>query len=158
MVDWVGVSRLFSYFNHSCAPNASWIIDGTGEEMIVLTEKRINEYDEIYISYSNEEDAKKDVHGRRAALRPILGCECSCPRCIEELKTGNNVLPPELEECTGDYLDPDKMSLDSEDEDTELDEDEEEDVEINEDEDEDEDMEVDEDEDMEVDEDEEERN
>lgn len=49
--EFVALSRLFSYFNHSCDPNADWDLRGDGEINTVTARRDIAEGEEINISY-----------------------------------------------------------------------------------------------------------
>ena len=85
-----GVHPLFSFFNHSCEPNAAWkssMETSTGGTTLEITAiKPIRQNEEIVISYcddgGNGDDPSK--HQRQEMLMPWLAQNCSCPRCLRE--------------------------------------------------------------------------
>lgn len=86
----VGISRLFSFFNHSCEPNADWGPEHRQfgqDEILVMTVnalKDIKPKEEIFISYLPKEDMRKSYLERRKALKSWFGCDCACKKCRRE--------------------------------------------------------------------------
>ena len=85
-----GVNPLFSFFNHSCEPNAIWkpsTKTSTGGTTLEITAiKPIRKDEEITISYCNGGGNDNDLtkHQRQQMLMPWLAHSCSCPRCLLE--------------------------------------------------------------------------
>jgi len=90
----VGVARLYSFFNHSCEPNASWCPNekGTrdlktqaimeeGTKMEIKALRAIKKGEEIFISYLNAGEMNMGVAQRRKALMSWIGSDCMCTRC-----------------------------------------------------------------------------
>ncbi len=79
-----GVNPLFSFFNHSCEPNATWkpsTETSTGGTTVEITATRpIRKDEQIFISYFDAgEDLTKGQ--RQELLLPWLGQKCSCGKC-----------------------------------------------------------------------------
>ncbi|TID18220.1 hypothetical protein E2P81_ATG06156 [Venturia nashicola] len=78
-IEFLGLSPLFSLFNHSCRPNVKWLFgkDATTIELKTLRPVRAGE--ELYI-YLQSEDL---VLGRAERKKLLLHwfTECQCPKC-----------------------------------------------------------------------------
>jgi len=85
-----GVNPLFSFFNHSCEPNATWKSStgtSTGGTTVEITATRaVRQEEQIFISYcgggADGQGLNKDQ--RQEILMPWLSEECSCSRCQRE--------------------------------------------------------------------------
>ena len=66
----------YSSFDHSCAPNASWI--NVGKEMVVRAIEDVENLSEIRISYF---DCYEKTQKRRRYLRERYFFDCKCVRC-----------------------------------------------------------------------------
>lgn len=86
----VGVAPLYSFFNHSCEPNAKWspTEKKNSDDMFmeVKTIKKIAENDEIFIPYITDEELAKPVAERRAILKDWFGGDCMCTKCVAEVE------------------------------------------------------------------------
>lgn len=83
----VGTAKLYSFFNHSCAPNVSWearIFEDDKFDMLMKAERDLNEGEELFISYLGKKDLAKPVAARRRLLRAWFGADCLCKRCTRE--------------------------------------------------------------------------
>ena len=86
----VAVNPLFSFFNHSCEPNATWrssMETSTGGTTVEITATRpMRKDEEIFISYCDDGAKGKDLikDRRQDLLMPWLGQKCECPRCERE--------------------------------------------------------------------------
>jgi len=74
------VSPIASFFNHSCAPNASRSDDVNGVVGIRAAHP-IRAGDEVTISYINNRHF--NTAERRAELKSYYCFECTCPRCVD---------------------------------------------------------------------------
>lgn len=81
----VGIASLYSFFNHSCEPNAEDITkkspstNSDGTSRIVTARRAIRKGEEIFISYV---DLELKTQERRFKLHYWFGGhDCSCPRC-----------------------------------------------------------------------------
>ena len=85
-----GVNPLFSFFNHSCEPNATWKPStgtSTGGTTLEITAiKSISTDEEIFISYCDGGGDNNNLskHQRQEMLMTWLAQKCSCPRCLRE--------------------------------------------------------------------------
>lgn len=85
-----GVNPHFSFFNHSCEPNATWKAStetSTGGTTVEITATRpIKKDEQIFISYCDDGANGQELtkHQRQELLMPWLGKECSCSRCQRE--------------------------------------------------------------------------
>lgn len=78
----VAINSLYSFFNHSCSPNVKVEDDPSGSsELIVSTTRDINPYEELCITYLNEDQLQLSYEERRKALLPWTGGDCRCDRC-----------------------------------------------------------------------------
>ena len=90
----VGMAQNFSFFNHSCDPDAIWSVQYNEEKMsdrpaypyeIVISARRpINAGQEIFLSYLPPKELSGSVHERRETLRAWLGADCQCQRCEDD--------------------------------------------------------------------------
>ena len=69
----------YSSFDHSCAPNASWI--NVGKEMVVRAIEDVENLSEIRISYFDTRAIGDKTHERRKYLRENYFFDCNCARC-----------------------------------------------------------------------------
>ncbi|KAK2628909.1 hypothetical protein QTJ16_002012 [Diplocarpon rosae] len=80
------MSPTYSWFNHSCSPNAANIT--TESQMACDTEtvslKTIQKGDEVFVSYLSDEDLKMGRRYRQQRLKSWFGSDCRCARCQEE--------------------------------------------------------------------------
>eukprot|EP00413_Alexandrium_margalefii_P034680 CAMPEP_0204563562 /NCGR_PEP_ID=MMETSP0661-20131031/34382_1 /ASSEMBLY_ACC=CAM_ASM_000606 /TAXON_ID=109239 /ORGANISM="Alexandrium margalefi, Strain AMGDE01CS-322" /LENGTH=441 /DNA_ID=CAMNT_0051571129 /DNA_START=26 /DNA_END=1351 /DNA_ORIENTATION=+ len=68
-----------SFFNHSCRPNCLWTV--VGNMIMVRANTHIRSGEECSVAYM-------DItlpYPRRQVQLGLLGFQCSCPRCLEEL-------------------------------------------------------------------------
>lgn len=74
-----------SFFNHSCVPNAKWVIDSdeTGNNITVTATKNIAKGEQVFIAYIDTNRSYKD---RQNALYQYC-FTCKCPRCCSESKS-----------------------------------------------------------------------
>ena len=87
-----GVNPLFSFFNHSCEPNATWETntdDSVGGTTVNVEAIRpIKKDEEVLISYCYDAggDAVTSLakDERRKLLMPWLGGDCECSKCLRE--------------------------------------------------------------------------
>lgn len=86
----VGVAPLYSFFNHSCDPNAKWspTEDADTDKMFmrVSTIQKIEANKEIFIPYITDEELAKPVSERRAILKDWFGGDCMCTKCVAEVE------------------------------------------------------------------------
>lgn len=79
----IGISPLFSMFNHDCDPSAKWgpkdKLLGMGGPIIVSALRDIKANEEIKVSYVVRHLPE---HQRREKLRLQLGMICRCNRCV----------------------------------------------------------------------------
>jgi hypothetical protein len=91
------VHPLYSMLNHSCSPNLSWehveeekegVVSGDlrtgGTKIRLLAARPIEKGEELYISYLGAAGEEMELEERQQALRPWLGMECGCVRCVTE--------------------------------------------------------------------------
>ncbi|KAF2858198.1 hypothetical protein K470DRAFT_221698 [Piedraia hortae CBS 480.64] len=81
-----GLQPLFSFFNHSCEPNASWsVVPHDHTTLHVVAARDISAGDQIFIHYAgyNSDDM---CQVRRKTLRRWFGGDCLCTRCVREEK------------------------------------------------------------------------
>jgi hypothetical protein len=80
------LSPSYSWFNHSCAPNAVNIapLSMLACDTETVSTKTIQKEEEIFVSYLCEEDLMLDRKSRQMKLRSWLGADCRCPRCKSE--------------------------------------------------------------------------
>ncbi|CAL3971745.1 unnamed protein product [Diplocarpon coronariae] len=80
------MSPTYSWFNHSCSPNAANI--STELQMACDTEtvslKTIQKGEEVFVSYLSDRDLKMDRRYRQQRLKSWFGSDCQCPRCQKE--------------------------------------------------------------------------
>lgn len=78
-------SPLYSWFNHSCSPNAETGLQTVGssavEEQIAV--KDIEKGEEVFVSYVSDVVSKNKAT-RAEELRTWLDSECRCIRCKME--------------------------------------------------------------------------
>lgn len=80
---YLGLSLLFSLFNHSCIPNVYWGFGEDGTTIELKTLCAIKAGDELYISYLGAEDLDLDLAGRKKKLIHWFPA-CQCPKCNME--------------------------------------------------------------------------
>ncbi|MCJ1230239.1 hypothetical protein MMC12_006911 [Toensbergia leucococca] len=81
------VNPLFSFFNHSCDPNAKWkpseATSKGGSTLVLHAIRPIGEGEEIFVSYIEASDFASKAQRQRMLL-PWLGAKCECSRCRRE--------------------------------------------------------------------------
>ena len=75
------IDPLFSMFNHSCIPTASYRYEGGGTAITVKALRDMNKGEEICISYAEPWMPEKD---RKDELWKRVGGLCGCPSCKRE--------------------------------------------------------------------------
>ncbi|QDS76122.1 hypothetical protein FKW77_006833 [Venturia effusa] len=82
-VEFLGLSPLFSLFNHCCKPNVGWSFGKDGTTIELKTLRPIRAVEECYISYLQPEHL---ALGRRERNKKLLHWfpECQCLECKEE--------------------------------------------------------------------------
>ncbi|CZT42666.1 uncharacterized protein RSE6_02604 [Rhynchosporium secalis] len=80
------LSPSYSWFNHSCAPNAERIAARSGSacDMEMKALKTIKKGEEIFVTYISTEILALKKTERHAALRAWFGSACKCQRCLRE--------------------------------------------------------------------------
>lgn len=81
------VSPLYSFFNHSCEPNAqAESPSGGGSTKVMFATKKIKKGDEIFISYGGFTGTETKAE-RDALLASWIGSDgqCGCPKCQREV-------------------------------------------------------------------------
>lgn len=82
-VEFLGLSPLFSLFNHCCWPNVKWSFGKDGTTIELKTLRPIGAGEELYISYLQPEDlALRRVGRKKKLVHWFPGCQC--PKCKEE--------------------------------------------------------------------------
>lgn len=78
-----GLNPMFTMFNHACDPAAFWWQEGgiSGAPVEVRAYRNIEEGEEICISYT---DVALPEIQRRTMVRPHIGKDCECARCLKE--------------------------------------------------------------------------
>lgn len=78
-----GLNPMFTMFNHACDPAALWWQEGAtlGAPVEVRAYRNIEEGEEICISYT---DLDLPETKRRSMVRPHIGKDCECARCLKE--------------------------------------------------------------------------
>jgi len=78
-----GLNPMFTMFNHACDPAALWWPEGgtIGAPVEVRAYRNIEEGEEICISYT---DIVLPEMKRRSMVRPHIGKDCECARCLKE--------------------------------------------------------------------------
>lgn len=84
----VGLFPLFSFFNHSCSPNACYMV--VDDAMVVRASTDVKVGEQLLISYIGPR-VLQPLEQRREYLESSYGFECRCPRCLFEA-----ALPAEL--------------------------------------------------------------
>lgn len=84
----VGLFPLFSFFNHSCSPNACYMV--VDDAMVVRASTDVKVGEQLLISYIGPR-VLQPLEQRREYLESSYGFECRCPRCLFEA-----ALPEEL--------------------------------------------------------------
>lgn len=80
------VANIFSYFNHSCAPNLLTINSPEyGNRLICVTVRPIKKGEQLYVNYIDTQTRCSDKYlqniERRCFLHSIFGFECECENC-----------------------------------------------------------------------------
>lgn len=82
------VNPLFSFFNHSCAPNAVWKpsdnseTSSGGTRLEITASRDVSKWEEVFVAYCDVNLSKPQ---RQERLLPWLGGEeCHCSRCQRE--------------------------------------------------------------------------
>ena len=84
----VGLFPLFSFFNHSCSPNACYMV--VDDAMVVRASTDVKAGEQLLISYIGPR-VLQPLEQRREYLESSYGFDCRCPRCLFEA-----ALPAEL--------------------------------------------------------------
>lgn len=80
------VSPFYSWFNHSCDPNANagnkTVFVCSDDEMVSVKDNEAGE--EVCVTYIGPFDLLKSKAERAEVLRYWLGCDCRCSRCLSD--------------------------------------------------------------------------
>jgi hypothetical protein len=82
-IHWRGISRLFSFFQHSCDPNVDWHLTRSADTMSMTTLRPIQAGQELFNTYIGT-IMDYDLNERRALLGDWFGADCTCSLCSEE--------------------------------------------------------------------------
>ncbi|KAK5058799.1 hypothetical protein LTR84_011063 [Exophiala bonariae] len=78
----VAINSLYCFFNHSCSPNVKVEDHPSGSsELLVSATRDIKPYEELCITYLDEDQLQLSYEERRKALWPWTGGDCRCDRC-----------------------------------------------------------------------------
>lgn len=88
----IGIAGAYAFFNHSCRPNAGWLVRPSASKpgaytMEITASRYIRPGGEVFISYLA--DLERPLEERRKDLYSWFGANCLCSKCVEEEKQQN---------------------------------------------------------------------
>jgi len=91
----MAINPLYSFLNHSCAPNTDVVDDEktTSSQLIFISKREIQAGEELTISYLNDEQLQLRYEERRKLLLPWTGGDCLCIKCKNFREERNRVHP-----------------------------------------------------------------
>ena len=80
----MAINPAYSFFNHSCDPNAMYGGQGNDSSVTIVAAKPIAKGEEICISYLESDRRQLGVREREKFLKPWVGEKCFCQKCKME--------------------------------------------------------------------------
>lgn len=83
----MAINPAYSFFNHSCDPNAQYGGPADDSSVTIIALKPIAKGEEIGISYLDSDNRKLGLRERQKLLTPWVGEQCFCQKCKVERDT-----------------------------------------------------------------------
>lgn len=80
----MAINPAYSFFNHSCDPNAQYAANPSDSGVTIVSTRPIAKGEEICISYLDTDNRELGVTERQKLLKPWVGERCFCQRCEKE--------------------------------------------------------------------------